>query len=151
LKPIVIVPATVGALVVMQAGINRLVGTRHGLPVAVLINASMFLTAASCLWAVARWRGDLLPPGLALPSDATPLRLKAWYLLPGLCGFLATLGGPLAMAQLGALRTFVVMIAAQVVASAVWDWAVLHQPPGWQRVAGGALAVAGVFVASWRG
>ena len=150
MKPILLVPVTVGTVVVLQAGINRLVATRYGLPVAVLLNASMFLATAAGLWAFARWRGTGMPPGLGLPPDAPPFQLQAWYLIPGICGFLAVLGGPLAMAQLGALRTFVVVIAAQVVASAAWDWAVLHQPPGWQRVTGGALAVAGVIVASWR-
>jgi uncharacterized membrane protein YdcZ (DUF606 family) len=150
MKPILLVPVMVGAVVVVQAGINRLVAGKYGLPVAVFMNASVFLLTAGLLWAVARWRGADMPSGLALPASAPDFAFEPWFVIPGICGFLAVLGGPLAMAELGALRTFVVVIAAQVVASASWDWAVLHQPPGWQRIVGGALAVAGVIVASWR-
>ena len=145
-----VVPLLVGAAVVVQGGLNRMFGGKYGLPVAMSINAAFFTLSALTLWAVARWRLLDLPPGLSLPADPPAFSFRAAYIIPGLCGFVAATGTAYAVAELGAMRTFVGVVAAQMVASAAWDTFVLHQPPGWQRLAGAGLALAGVAVASAR-
>jgi uncharacterized membrane protein YdcZ (DUF606 family) len=69
-----------------------------------------------------------------------------WILLPGIFGFCLVVGLPLALAQLGAMRVFVVVVASQMAVSGVWDAWVEGIPPSPLRVLGAALALIGAVL-----
>lgn len=48
-------------------------------------------------------------------------QMKWWYLIPGFFGLLIVFGLPMAIVKIGAVRSTVLIIVAQVITSVVWD------------------------------
>lgn len=71
---------------------------------------------------------------------------RLWWLIPGLVGFVIVLGLPWAVARVGALSTFVALIGAQTLASALWDRWVSDIPFTGARIAGAGFAVLGIWL-----
>ncbi len=134
-----LIPLALGCCTVLQAGLNRKVTAAWSLPAAVFFNACVFLVFAGGLYFVAAAR------------SSAPLwdvrELSWWFVLPGIFGFFLVMGGPWAVARLGAAQTFVLIVCAQLVASLIWDWQVAAIAPTAQRFAGIALAVLGTVLA----
>lgn len=136
---LVLSPALLGVLGVLQAGLNRRIAGQWSLTSAAVLNTSVLLPGAIIL--------------LFLLGGHRTVDFKTfapWYVVPGLAGLLLVLGGPLAVARFGAAQTFVIVIAGQLVASALWDLKMEGIPLTSTRVAGIALAWLGAFVATWK-
>ncbi len=146
---ILLLPVVVGALVVLQGNLNRLVAAKHGLAFAMGVNTIVF--ALSCLGLIAAVRAfpGVFPAGFAWRTDG--YRFAIWHLFPGLCGFALVAGIPFAIAHLGPVRVFVGVVVAQVVASVLWEAIVDGHRPAPARLAGVGLALVGVLLASRRG
>lgn len=137
-----LIPLILGCCTVMQAGLNRKITQAWSLPAAVFFNACVFLALSVGFLIAASSR-----------SSEALWDLKAfslWFLLPGIFGFLLVMGGPWAVARLGAAQTFVLIVCAQLVASLLWDWKIESVEPTLQRFAGIALAVMGTLLACLR-
>ena len=139
------VPALLGVLSVLQMGFNKKISQAWGLPSAVLLNASVLLISATIVFfAVLKSQPE---------ADLWKIHIdwaeaKWWFVLPGLMGLVLVLGGPWAVAKWGALNTFIVLVGAQLITSLLWDLKVEGLELNWQRIAGVALAWAGVFLAT---
>ncbi|MCM2279371.1 MAG: DMT family transporter [Oligoflexia bacterium] len=140
------VPALLGVLIVLQAGLNRKIAAQWGLAGATLLNATVLVAAAALFFAFALWRDQALSPAFRVQGDWKAFSL--WFVLPGLIGFSLVLGGPWSIARWGAAHTFTFLISAQLAASLLWDWKVEQLPISRERLIGVFLAWAGVLLAT---
>ena len=136
-------PAVLGALIVLQAGLNRKVAAAWGLPRAVLFNALVMTVCASLFLAWRIWRAHESEAGLSYDFK----HFAFWFLLPGTLGFTLVYGGPWSILRWGAVHTFLLVISAQIFASMLWDWRVEQLPISWLRLLGVALTWLGVLIA----
>ncbi len=139
-----LLPFAVGVAAVLQGVLNRRVMSEWGLSAAVLLNSLVFLVVSLGLLALARSRPELFPDSFA-PS-ASWSTLAWWFILPGLFGMVIVLGIPWAIDSLGAARVFVGIVAAQMVASLVWDHFMEGVELSLERVGGTVLAVVGAWL-----
>jgi len=141
----VVVPFVLGIVAVMQATLNKEIAAHTGLAAATALNMTV---AAVCAFAFAAWcamRGDAA--GLTRWS-IEPSAFRAWWLLPGLVGFAIVIGLPWSVQRIGALSTFVVLVAAQMLASALWDRFAAGIPLTPSRLAGASCTIVGVILLS---
>lgn len=142
----VLLPLYLGFVAVLQGGLNRLIGRQWGLAGAVFMNNLVFLAAGLTLFIMARASSHLLPE---IFHDKGSFRnIQWWYAVPGLLGFSLVAGIPLAISRLGALKVFVGLVAAQMVASLLWDAMVEQVPLNAYRIAGAVMAAGGALIAT---
>ncbi len=142
MTPAFLVPALLGALVVIQAGLNRRIAAHWGLPTAVVLNALVLTVGAFALLIYFRLRAD---------GGLNEIRFDAklfapWFLLPGLIGVGLVFGGPWSIAHLGAVTTFVLLISSQLLMSIIWDMKVENLDISNGRWLGIALAWLGALL-----
>jgi bacterial/archaeal transporter family-2 protein len=85
-----------------------------------------------------------------LSGSGGPGDFQLWWIIPGLCGLTLVAGLPWAVERIGALQTFVVLVAAQILFSIVWDQFAEGIAVTTPRVIGAALAIAGAAVTTLR-
>lgn len=150
MRLISLVPLLCGLAVVAQAGLNRRVAGQWGLLSAVLMNMVVATVATFGVYAVARSVPGLWPE--AAPAQGRLFDgFTPWHLVPGLCGVVIVLGMPWAIGRLGAVQSVLLLMAAQLLTSLVWDAMVEGRPPTLARVVGSAVAFAGAAIAVWKG
>lgn len=143
-----VIPLVLGCLAVLQGALNRRILNHLGLAHTVALNAAVLLSAGLAFsWVVRRWPASF-PEAFRGPWP--PDALHWWFLVPGCCGFAIVAGVPWTFSKVGALPVFVGIVAAQVVASAVWDAIWEGQPLTGPRILGGLLAIAAVVLVSWK-
>ena len=135
-----LIPLLLGAFTVLQAGLNRKIGQRVGLPSAVLLNAVWLAISASLIF-------------VFISRETSTEKVQSlfrsfswWYLLPGLFGLSLVWGIPSAIKTLGAQTTFVLLIAAQMAVSVYWDWRVEGFTIPAAKIAGCVLAWVGALL-----
>ncbi|GHG66263.1 DMT family transporter [Comamonas sp. JC664] len=146
---ITLVPMLCGLAVVAQAGLNRRFAGQWGLMSAVLVNMVVATVATFAVYMAVRTVPGLWPEaaaGQGRLSGFTP-----WHLLPGLCGVVIVLGMPWAMSRLGAVQSALLLMAAQLITSLVWDAMVEGRPATFPRVLGSGVAFMGAAIAVWKG
>ncbi|WP_409477297.1 DMT family transporter [Pseudobdellovibrio sp. HCB154] len=129
-------PALLGVVVVLQAGLNKKISAVWGISGAVLLNALVFLVIAIVAY-------------FFVPNMKGNIELKSfnwWYLVPGTLGCILVFGGPMAIMRWGAVHTFILIISAQLLASLVWDSQIEGMPVSTMRIAGIALAWIGAVL-----
>lgn len=141
----ILLPFFLGFAAVLQGGLNRHIATDYGLPGAVLLNNIVLLVAAGTLFLVTR--SSVGVPELFQDRGAFK-SFSWWYVLPGIFGFCLVTGIPWAIVKIGAMRFFVAVVGAQILASVLWDIYVEKLPVGGMRVAGALLAMAGAVMVS---
>ena len=139
-----LVPFTLGCLAVVQVALNKRIAGVMGLTQAVILNAAVLLAVAIAFWVYAR--GARAEFGGWMAGTGGPADFQLWWVIPGLCGLTLVAGMPWAVQRIGALQTFVLIVAAQILFSIVWDQFVEGVQVSVPRVAGAGLAIAGAFV-----
>ena len=135
------IPAVLGGLTVLQAGLNRKIAQSWGLPAAVLINSTVLLILAGTLFFIGlNTKTELLQTHIDLN------RVHWWYVLPGIMGLCLVFGGPWSIHNWGAVHTFLLLVAGQLLFSLFWDFHVENMPFSWMRIAGCGLAWLGVML-----
>ncbi len=116
---ITLAPAMLGALVVLQAGLNRKIASQWGLSAALLLNAIVLLIVAIAIYGLiffkAEWFSNSVRPQVDLKI------FSLWFILPGIIGCILVFGGPWAIAKWGAAQTFILLMSGQLLASLIWD------------------------------
>lgn len=143
-----LIPLSLGVVMVMQGALNRRISLVWGLLPTALLNAAIFwaLVTGCYLWA----RTGSGPLASFVHRDLSLRDMQAYWLLPGLFGFAIVLGLPWSIQRLGALHTFVVVVAAQMAASLLWDRLAEGIAIDARRLLGALLAVAGALLVSWK-
>lgn len=143
-----LLPLFAGAAIVGQGGLNRHLARGLGLASALALNSLTLLAASGTLFVVSQLRPEWLPALFRAPAESG--RWPATFLLPGLLGFTILTCVPVAISRLGALQTFVIVVASQLVLSGVWDAWIEDRPFSVDRAIGAGLALAGAAWVSWR-
>ncbi len=144
-----LLPVLLGAAAVMQAALNRQISTQWGLAPAVFLNSLLLVTAGLTCFLLVRSMPESFP---AFMRDRGSFQnFKWWYFLPGFFGFCLVAGIPFSIHKVGALKTFVALIGAQLVTSLIWDAAVENMPISLYRVLGAGMAFFGALLATFRG
>jgi bacterial/archaeal transporter family-2 protein len=137
-----------GGFAVVQVALNKRIAAVMGLTQAVILNAGVLLVVAVAFFLYARaTRAEL---GGWLSGIGGPGDFQLWWVIPGLCGLTLVAGMPWAVQRIGALQTFVVLVAAQMLFSIVWDQFVEGVAVTVPRVIGAGLAIAGAAVTAIR-
>lgn len=144
-----LIPAFLGLIGVMQAGLNRRIGQSLGISYATLINATVFTTTALIVFGLLHAFPQANVPPELHPVHRLRGSFRFWYLIPGLCGFMVVTGIPLSIGKLGAMSVFIALVGGQMVGSALWDLAVEGQSLPWTKIAAASLAVIAVALSSW--
>jgi len=139
----ILLPLCLGAVAVLQATLNRQIAERWGLAPAAILNTSIAVLCSTALLVYCLASGSR--SGL-LRVTFEPGALRWWWLLPGAFGFAIVVGLPWAVGKAGALPTFVSMVAAQMLASALWDRFALGIAWDGSRALGAVLAIASVWL-----
>ena len=145
-----LLPLYLGFASVLQGGLNRTLAKNWGLAGAALLNSLVLGFIGLLVFFVARGTPTRLPEIFRDPGTAFS-NFSWWYLLPGLLGFSLVAGIPMALSRLGALQTFVVLIASQILASMAWDAFAEGKPVTLARVAGAVLAFLGAALVNFKG
>lgn len=138
-----IVPFVLGALAVLQAGLNRRVAAEWGLAGAVFLNTLVVAVIAVGWFAITRSMKGPAVEWFALRQGRS---IAWWYVLPGACGVALVVGLPWAIGRIGALQAFIAVVAAQMLAGLAWDYFVEHIQIGGARVGGALLAILGALL-----
>ena len=137
MKLFYLVPIVVGLCTVVQGALNKQLSQQWGLSWALVITSVLVLLFSFMLL----WSG-------AYAGEFQISSLKWWHFVPALCGFLIILGIPLSIGKVGALSTFLLIIASQIVVSGMWDRFVEGMTLSWTRVLGAFVTMVGVWLAS---
>ncbi len=144
MRIMIVLPLTLGVLVVFQSVMNRAIGETRGLSFAVALNAAVLLAVAlAALGVLAMW-GNSTPAYLRPQFNGA---WRWWYVLPGIFGFTLVAGMPLAMRSLGAFPSIVALILGQLLCSLIWDAISQGQGISMARIGGLILTAAGAYLA----
>ena len=135
------IPALLGGLTVLQAGLNRKIAQTWGLSAAVLLNATVLFIFAAVLFVI-----GLNSKSELLQSHVELNRFSWWYILPGIMGLCLVFGGPWSIHNWGAVHTFLLLVSGQLLFSLWWDFQIEGMPFSWMRLAGCGLAWLGVLI-----
>ena len=141
----ILLPLILGTFIVLQGAFNRRISAENDLASTVLLNSSVLLAASVVFYLVARASQPEGGPG------TTGFGFRAWYILPGLLGFGIVAGVPWGIERFGALKVFVGLIAAQLVASLAWDAAIELRPVTLVRAGGSLIAFLSAALVIWKG
>jgi uncharacterized membrane protein YdcZ (DUF606 family) len=134
---------SLGAIVVIQPTINRLIGDHQGMAMAAWINGIVLFLSTGLLFLIVWSFPDRFPSGLHLKSGAG---FRLWYFLPGLMGLCLVLLVPLTMKNIGAFPTVIAMLAGQIATSFFIDIAINNQAFSASRGIGLFLALTGAYL-----
>ena len=114
-----LIPLFIGCAGILQGTINRHVSSQIGVAQATLISNAT--TALICLvfYYIVKSMPQVFPDFFLVKAPITTY--KWWFILPPIFGFCIVSGMPLAFAKLGAVKVTVLLIAAQMATSVVWD------------------------------
>lgn len=135
-----------GMFGVIQSGLNKMISDHWGFSSALLLNGLVFLVFNLLLFAAVYFQPQIFPMSYRLQGDLFDFKL--WWVLPGFCGFMLVMGLAVSLSQVGAVQTFVICIAAQIVCSLLWDFLVEGQHIATARWIGTLVTFLGAFLAT---
>jgi len=141
----ILLPFTLGLFAVLQAGLNRKIAGTWGLSRAVLINGAILFSIAMVLFLLAL--SNRFSAIEVFHKNTLDGPFQYWFLLPGVLGFFLVLGIPWSISLIGSTTTFVTFVAAQLVASLIWDAVSDGLPITFQKVVAVVLVSSGVWLA----
>ncbi|EQC46648.1 DMT family transporter [Bacteriovorax sp. Seq25_V] len=113
----IILPLILGAIGILQGAINRSMSTTIGLTWMCIIGNIITLITCVIFYFVVKNFPHIFPEFIRLKD----LTFKWWYIFPGIMGFMFVAGLPFAIYKVGAVKTTVGLIAAQMTTSVLWD------------------------------
>ncbi len=135
-----------GVFAVIQSGLNKIISDSWGFSSALLLNGLVFLVFNFLLFTLVYFQPQIFPAGFQIQGSFA--NFKFWWVLPGLCGFMLVMGLAVAFSQVGAVQAIVICIAAQIIASTLWDIFVDGKELGMMRLAGTVVTFVGAFLAT---
>ena len=133
-----VIPLFIGCVGILQGTLNRQVATHIGVAQATLITNAVTVLICIGFYFLVKSTPDLVPEFFQVKAPITTY--KWWFIFPPIFGFCIIAGMPFAFAKLGAVKVTVLLIAAQMATSVVWDFFV-------EGIALNTLKIAGVICA----
>jgi|GEM_PF-3274278 len=140
-----LIPVLVGVAIVIQNGLNLKFGNRYDLASALFLNCIITVLMAFVLFIIGYLKPQWMPAFLR-PHTLTPT-LSWWMFIPGLCGFVIISSMPIAFEKMGALKSLALLIAVQLAAGIVWDFAISRIPISIFRILGTMITLLGALIA----
>lgn len=140
----VIVPFILGVVGILQGAFYRKISESIGLTNAVLIGNTFAMTLTVPIVYFIYKNPSWVPEFFHFKSPLPPMKL--WYLIPGFFGILIVFGLPLAIAKVGAVKSTVMIILAQIITSVLWDLSVEKIHLESSKIVGLLLALVSAFL-----
>jgi uncharacterized membrane protein YdcZ (DUF606 family) len=138
---VIAIPLVLGCLAVLQSGLNRILTESWGLPVTVAFNSLTLLGCSAIILALVKWFPQFFPASFNLPESLGSFRW--WWLIPGICGYAIVMGLPYGIAKIGAGKTFLGLVVAQIIAGVLWDHFMEDRAAGMLKILGSLICIAG--------
>jgi bacterial/archaeal transporter family-2 protein len=133
-----------GCFAVVQAGMNKVISQSWGFSSALLLNGIVFLLFNFLMFLAVWLQPKVFSSDYLLQGRLTDFRL--WWIVPGICGFLLVTGLAISLSKIGALQTFVICIAAQILCGVLWDMMIEGKTLTLMRVVGAVITLVGAVV-----
>lgn len=143
----ILIPIVLGLAAVLQSGLNRNISQHFGLLKTTFINACVFLAATALILAFSMM---MKSQNQLLELKGTMSEFRLWHILPALFGVALVIGLPYSFIKIGAAQTFILVIGAQLLSSALWDQWVEDIPITMTKLLGLSIAFVGVIVFNWK-
>ncbi|RLA61467.1 MAG: hypothetical protein DRQ88_07970 [Epsilonproteobacteria bacterium] len=143
MKLIYLLPIIIGMVGILQGALNKEMSLQIGVGQTVLIGMTLTFIFGITFYLVVKFFPDLFNPIYHLKAPLTTWRW--WYLIPGVLGLLIVALFPEAIYELGAVKTTVLLVAAQMVFSIFWDVTVEKLPITTFKSIGMVFAFLSVF------
>lgn len=137
-----LIPLALGALGILQGTLNKEVSNTIGVAQTTFISSIATLLFCIPLYYTVKFYPQYFPEFFHVKAPFTTY--KWWYIFPGLFGVFIVAGLPLAFSKLGAVKVTVGLIAAQMIASVLWDTFIDKLPMAWPKLLGMGFAVLSV-------
>lgn len=144
MKLIYVLPAILGVIGLLQGAINKQMSIRIGVAHAVLINMVLTFVFALAFYYLTLKAPKLVPEIFRI--KASLLTWEHWYVLPGILGLLIVALIPWAIAEVGMVKFTIILVAAQMIFSVVWDLYVEKIPVGIYKVIGMLFCLFGTIL-----
>ena len=144
-----ILPFILGAMAVLQGGLNRQISRDWGLGGTVFLNSLMLVVGGLILFLVTRLSPDMLPE--IFRDKGSFKSFSWWFVLPGLFGLSLVTGIPVSIQKIGALKVIVALVGAQLVTSMIWDATIEGIAVSPMRVIGALMSFGGALLVALRG
>lgn len=115
----ILIPLFIGCMGILQGTMNRQVAVHIGVAQATLITNAVTVLICLGFYFLVKNNPALVPDFFQVKAPLTTY--KWWFIFPPLFGFCIIAGMPFAFAKLGAVKVTVLLIAAQMVTSVIWD------------------------------
>jgi transporter family-2 protein len=113
----IILPIALGAMGILQAALNKNMITDVGLAKMTWIGCVVTVVVAGAFYLLVKMSPSTFPEFMKIRGST----FKWWFIIPGIFGFLFVAGLPFSIYKVGAVKTTVGLIAAQMVTSTLWD------------------------------
>lgn len=138
----IIVPLFIGCIGILQGALNRVMTNDIGLTWMALLGNVVTLLVCVAFYFFVKANPEIFPDFVRLKD----FQFKWWYVIPGIFGFLFVVGLPLGIYQVGAVKTTVGLIAAQMVTSVLWDVFIENIPLTMTKGFGILMAIGSVLL-----
>ena len=138
----IIVPLVVGCIGILQGALNRVMTNDIGLTWTALLGNFITLLVCIGFYFFVKYNPDMFPEFFRLKT----FQFKWWYVIPVIFGLLFVIGLPLGIYEIGAVKTTVGLIAAQMVTSVFWDIFIENIPLTMPKGIGILMAIGSVIL-----
>jgi transporter family-2 protein len=117
MQSLIFLPLALGTIGILQGALNRSMISSLGLLKVAMLGSIVTLIIMTAVYMIGQYKPELFPSFFRIKSG----EMKWWFILPGIFGFLIVSTLPISIFKLGAVKTTVGLIAAQMITSVVWD------------------------------
>lgn len=137
-----------GAVAVLQGGLNRQIAREWGLSSAIFLNSIILLLIALSFVIACIFFPQMFPAAFVPRLNFSQWRW--WYIIPAFCGFALVAGIPALIPKLGAAGVFLCIVVGQMIFSLIWDIKIENLPIDSRRLIGVGLAFIGLLISYWK-
>ena len=140
----ILIPLILGAIGILQGGLNRQISSHIGIAQATLISNAVTVIICIAFFLIVKNYPSLFPEIFHLKAPLSTY--KWWYIFPAIFGFLIVAGLPYAISEIGAVKVTILLVVAQMIISVFWDLFVEGIPFSLTKFIGLLMAFASVIL-----
>jgi transporter family-2 protein len=119
MKLIYLLPIIIGMVGILQGALNKEMALKIGVGQTVLVGMTLTFVFGVLFYLAVKFFPGLFNPIYHLKAPLTTWRW--WFIIPGILGLVIVGLFPEAIYELGAVKTTILIVAAQVIFSLFWD------------------------------
>ncbi len=137
-------PLLLGCIAILQGSLNKNIINEIGITWMAFLGCAVTMVICTIYFIIAKYFPTILPELMKVQD----FKFKNWYIIPGIFGFFFVLVLPIAILKVGAIKTTVGLIAAQMITSVFWDKFVEGYTLSSNKLIGVVLAMVSVIMIS---